>query len=136
EADGNVYSPANWQPVVQGLQLLTLRLPGDLPPRLYHLTTQVVDRHSGQALPTATGESIIPLAPLMGQLAPTPREVDLAKLPNPVQVVPAETAPPIALRGYKVKNSTLHTGETLNLTLHWQVLQPSSQDYWLEFFLA
>ncbi|HEX9924247.1 MAG TPA: hypothetical protein VGD99_16450, partial [Anaerolineae bacterium] len=64
EADGNGYSPSDWQPGVQALQLLTLRLPDDLPARAYHLTLEVVDRHSGQALPTNTGETIIPLATL------------------------------------------------------------------------
>jgi predicted membrane-bound mannosyltransferase len=64
-ADGNGYSPADWQPGVQALQLLTLRLPGDLPAHVYHLTLEVVDRHSGQALPTGSGETIIPLATLL-----------------------------------------------------------------------
>jgi hypothetical protein len=62
EADGNGYSPSDWQPGVRGLQLLTLRLPGDLPARTYHLTLEVVDRRSGRALPGGSGKTIIPLA--------------------------------------------------------------------------
>lgn len=135
-ADGNGYPPSEWQPGVQGLQLLVLRLPGDLPPRAYHLTVQVVDRHSGQALPTSMGETVIPLGNLAGQLAKTPRLIDPAKLPNPISTASAEgPGQEIALRGYEVKNSTAHPGESLAVTLHWQVLQPP-QNYHLEFSLV
>lgn len=137
EADGNGYPPSDWQPGVQGLQLLVLRLPGDLPPRAYPLTVQVVDRHSGQALPAATGETVIMLRVLAGQLAPTPRIIDPAKLPHPTSVTPTDgPGREIALRGYRIKNSTIHPGETLALTLHWQVLQPPQEDYHLEIFLV
>ncbi len=61
ETDGNGYAPGDWQPGVQALQLLTLRLPEDLPPRAYHLTAEVVDRRSGQALLSVGGETVIPL---------------------------------------------------------------------------
>ncbi|GIK40050.1 MAG: hypothetical protein BroJett011_38830 [Chloroflexota bacterium] len=137
EADGNGYPPSNWQPGVQGLQLLVLRLPGDLPPRAYHLTAQVVDRRSGQALPAATGKTVITLGVLTGQLAPTPRIIDPAKLPHPTSALPGEgPGREIALRGYDLKNSTVHPGATLAVTLHWQVLQPPQADYHLEFFLV
>jgi 4-amino-4-deoxy-L-arabinose transferase-like glycosyltransferase len=137
EADGNGYPPSDWQPGVQGLQLLTLRLPGDLPPRAYHLTAQVVDRRSGQALPTTTGETVIALGDLAGQLARTPRIIDPARLPHPTSALPREgPGQEIALRGYEMKNSTVHPGATLALTLHWQVLQPPPEDYHLEFFLV
>jgi 4-amino-4-deoxy-L-arabinose transferase-like glycosyltransferase len=137
EADGNGYPPSDWQPGVQGLQLLVLRLPGDLPPRAYHLTAQVVDRHSGQALPTTTGETVITLGALAGQLAKTPRVIDPAKLPHPTSALPGEgPGQEIALRGYDVKNSIVHPGAALALTLHWQVLQPPQEDYHLDFFLV
>jgi hypothetical protein len=137
EADGNGYPPSDWQPGVQGLQLLVLRLPGDLPPQTYHLTVQVIDRRSGQALPTTTGDVVIPLGSLSGQLAQTPRLIDPAKLPNPTQVIPA-TGPgrDITLRGYEVKNLTARPSEALALTLHWQVLQQPEQNYRLGFFLV
>jgi hypothetical protein len=136
EADGNGYPAGFWQPGVQGLQLLTLRLPGDLPPRSYHLTAQVVDRRSGQALPTAMGEPVIRLSTLAGQLAKTPRRLDPAKLPNPMQIVQTTgLASELALRGYSLKDTSVRPGEKLALTLHWQVLQPPQQDYRLEFFL-
>ncbi len=61
ETDGLGCSPADWQPGVQGLQLLTLRLPSDLPARPYHLTIEMVNRQTGQALPTTTGETVIQL---------------------------------------------------------------------------
>jgi hypothetical protein len=137
ESDGNGYPPAYWQPGLQGLQLLVLRLPGDLPPRAYHLTVQIVDRRQGQALPTTTGESVIPLTSLTGQLAKTPRIIDPASLPNPTSTSPAEgPGGEIALRGYDVKNANVHRGEPLNLTLHWKVLQPPSHNYRLRFFLV
>lgn len=137
EADGNGYPPSNWQPGVQGLQLLVLRLPGDLPPRAYRLTAQVVDRRSGQALPAATGETVIMLDVLVGQLAPTPRIVDPAKLPHQISALPGEgPGREIALRGYDLKSSTVHPGATLAVTLYWQVLQPPQEDYHLEFFLV
>lgn len=137
EADGNGYPPSNWQSGVQGLQLLVLRLPGDLPPRAYHLTAQVVDRRSGQALPTTTGKTVIMLGVLAGKLAPTPRIIDPARLPHPTSALPGEgPGQEIALRGYDLKNSTVHSGATLAVTLHWQVLQPPQEDYHLEFFLV
>lgn len=61
QVDGNGYAPADWQPGVQALQLLTFRLPADLPPGAYHLGLAVVDRRRGQALPTATGAGEISL---------------------------------------------------------------------------
>jgi hypothetical protein len=61
EVDGNGYDPGYWQPGVLGLQLITLRLPGDLPLQVYSLTLQVVDRRRGQALPTAEGEMSVSL---------------------------------------------------------------------------
>jgi hypothetical protein len=121
---------------VQGLQLLVLRLPGDLPQRTFHLTAQVVDRRTGQALPPSVGGTVITLDELAGQLAKTPRLIDPAKLPNPISPIPvAGPGQEIALRGYEVKNPTGHPGETLALTLYWQVLQPPP-DYHLEFFLV
>jgi hypothetical protein len=137
EGDGNGYSPSDWQPGVQGLQLIVVRLPGDLPPRTYDLTLEVVDRGSGRSLPTATGETIIVLESLRGQLAKTPRILDPDKLPNPLPVsTVAKTESGIALRGYVVHNSTVHSGDTLALTLHWQILRPPRQDYRLEFTLV
>ena len=61
ETDGNGYSPADWQPGVQGLQLLTLRLPGDIPPGSFNLSLQVVDRRQGKVLPAADGQTTISL---------------------------------------------------------------------------
>jgi hypothetical protein len=137
ESDGNGYNPGDWQAGVQGLQLITLRLPGDLPPRIYHLTLEVVNRQNGQSLPTATGETVIPLISIKGQLASTPRILDPEKLPNPTPLSRA-TGPgsEIALRGYSVHPSTVHPGDTLALTLHWQVLRPPRQNYRLEFTLV
>jgi hypothetical protein len=135
EADGNGYPPSDWQPGVQALQLLLLRLPGDLPPRTYHLTVQVIDRRTGQALATPTGDTMILLGSLSGQLAQSPRPIDPATLPNPIQVSPA-TEHEITLRGYEVKNSTTRPGEALALTLYWQVLRQPQQNYRLEFFLV
>jgi 4-amino-4-deoxy-L-arabinose transferase-like glycosyltransferase len=135
EADGNGYPPSDWQPGVQGLQLLLLRLPGDLPPRTYHLTVQVIDRQTGQALATPAGNLVTPLASLRGQLAQSPRSIDPATLPNPTQVSPT-TAREITLRGYEVKNPITRPGEALTLTLHWQVLQQPQQNYRLEFYLV
>jgi hypothetical protein len=59
--DGNGYSPADWQPGVRGLQLLTLRLPGDIPSGVFNLSLQVIDRRSGQVLSTADGQTNIAL---------------------------------------------------------------------------
>lgn len=60
-ADGNGYAPGDWQPGVRGLQLLTLRLPPDLPARSYDLTVAVVDRHTQQPLVTSAGSTVITL---------------------------------------------------------------------------
>ncbi len=136
EADGNGFSPGNWQPGVQGLQLLTLRLPGDLPPRTYSLSVEVVDRRSGQALPSLSGQPVIPLLNVQGKLAATPRIIEADKLPNPIPFNPeARPSVPITLRGYQIAPSGAHPGAALSLTLHWQVLQQPTQDYRLAFTL-
>ncbi len=59
EADGNGYAPPDWQPGVQALQLLTLRLPQDLPADTFKLSVEVINRRTGQTLPTSTGDSPI-----------------------------------------------------------------------------
>jgi hypothetical protein len=101
------------------------------------LTLEVVDRRNGQSLPTATGETIIPLVSIKGQLAKSPRVLDPEKLPNPTPLNQGiGPGSEIALRGYKVHPSTIHPGDTLALTLHWQVLQPPQQNYRLEFTLV
>lgn len=137
EADGLGFAPGDWQPGIQGLQLLTLRLPGDLPARAYTLSVEVVDRHSGQALPGSSGESVIFLLTLPGQLASTPRLIEADKLPNPIPLQPeAGSSAAITLRGYKIAHSTVHPGETLPITLHWQTLQQPAQNYRLAFMLV
>jgi hypothetical protein len=140
EADGNGYAPADWQAGVLGLQLLTFRLPGDLPPVVYRLTVEVVDRRSGQALPTATGSPVIDLGPLPAQLAATPRPLDPTRLPNPIDLAltlaSPQAQPSLRLRGYEVNPRTLRPGDALELSLHWQVTQPPPGDYQLSFFLT
>jgi len=65
EADGNGYPPSDWQPGVQGLQLLVLRLPGDLPPRAYTSPPRsLIAQRAG--LPAVTGETVITLTALAG----------------------------------------------------------------------
>ncbi len=61
KADGNGYAPGDWQPGVQALQLLTLRLPQDLPQTSFNLTVTLVNRRTGEVLPTSTGDRLIPL---------------------------------------------------------------------------
>ncbi len=137
EGDGNGYSPSEWQPGVLGLQQIVMRLPGDLPPRTYHLTLEVVDRQTGQSLPTAMGETMIALGSLRGQLAQTPRILDPEKLPNPLPVSSvAELGSGVTLRGYQVHNPVLSHGDMLALTLHWQVWRQPRQNYRLEFTLV
>jgi len=141
ETDGLGYSPSDWQPGVQALQLLTFRLPGDLPVRTYYLTVEVVDRHAGKSLPAATGETVIPLATLPGHLADKPRTMTLERLPNPTTNLPSGISartdrPQLALRGYQVHNSTLQPGDILQLTLHWQVLEQPQQNHKYQFLLT
>jgi hypothetical protein len=134
EADGLGYTSDHWQPGVTGLQRLTLRLPGDLPPQIYHLTLELVDRHTSQPLPAATGQTSFPLTSLTAQLAPTPRQIDPEKLPNPLPTGPSVVD--LALRGYQVNRLTARPGESIPLTLHWQVLNRPQADYWLKFYLV
>ncbi len=133
EADGNGYTPDHWQPGVLGLQQLTLRLPGDLPPQPYHLTLEVVNRQTGQPLPAAAGQTIIPLTTLIGQLASTPRQIYPEKLPNPQ---PPHPAVDLLLRGYALANSTARPGDSFSLALYWQVLNQPQTDYRLQFYLT
>ncbi len=138
EADGNGYPPPDWQPGIQGWQLLTLRLSADLPPRAYPLTVEVIDRHKGQPLPTSTGETVVPLTTLTGHLADTPRIIDSDKLPNPIPPPDSEgvKTAELALRGYRINNATLRFADRLSLALHWQVLKQPQQNYRLIFFLV
>ncbi len=139
EADGNGYAPGDWQPGVRSLQLLTLRLPGDLPVRTYDLTLEVVDRRKGRALITATGEPVIFLETLAAQLAATPRRIDATTLPHSTELNLANTSgnvePPLALRGYELNQRILRPGDTLTLTLHWYALKKTHHNYQLEFSL-
>lgn len=132
QADGNGYQPANWQPGVRGLQLLKFNLPGDLPPRRYRLSLELVDRRRGEALPTAAGESTIWLAELNGQLAETPRAIPEERLPNPGYWPYPSDRPALALRGHQLYQA----GESLTITLHWQTLRQPEQAYRYQFFLV
>lgn len=135
QADGNGFPPANWQPGVRGAQLLILRLPGDLPPRLYRLTAQVVNRQTGRPLPTNGDSPVILLTSIPGRLAQTPRQMDPARLPNP-QPDGAALARGLALRGYRVVPAAVAPGDALAVTLHWQVLQSPDRNYRWQFLLA
>lgn len=135
-ADGNGYPPVAWQPGVQALQLVTLRLEGDLPPRQYQISVQVVNRATGQSLPTAAGETAIVLAAVAGNLTDNPADIDPARLPNPTPAGPLPGDPPLALRGYRLNPPTVKPGDTLVVTLHWQVLQPPEREYRLQFYAA
>jgi hypothetical protein len=138
EVDGNGYAPGDWQAGVQALQLLTLRMPGDLPPRTYHFTVQVINRRNGQALPASTGETVIPLGWVTARLAGKPRQINVDQLPNFIDLKDAfhPNAPAAALRGYKLSRRHVKIGDELLLTLHWQVLQQPQHDYHLQFFLG
>ncbi len=133
QVDGNGYDPADWQPGIIGLQLLTFRLPGDLPPRAFQLVAQVVNRQSGQALSTAAGSPDIPLGAVTARLDAHPPQVNPADLPNPTDQPAGETG--LTLRGYTLNRAALSPGDALQVTLHWQVEQPPAQDYRLEFAL-
>lgn len=61
ETDANGYDPDDWQPGILGLQLLTLRLPGDLPTGRFELIAQVIDRQTQQALKSSTDDTVISL---------------------------------------------------------------------------
>jgi len=131
-ADRNGYPPRYWQPGVQALQRLTVRLPGDLPPRTFTLTVQVVDRQTATALPASGGQTIIPLTDVTARLDEQPDSVDLDRLPNPnAAVIPPVGGPPLALRGHQMQ----HAGDTLNVTLHWETMQPPQKNYQLLFWL-
>lgn len=137
EADGLGLPPVYWQPGVQAWQLLTFRLPGDLPPRVYQLTVELVNRNNGRALPTTTGETVVPLTTLAAQLAHTPRLIDPARLPNPIPAALAQTGSmDLVLRGYRLDKQLVKPGDVLAVTLHWQVHQQPQQDYRLHFYLT
>ncbi len=137
EADGLGLPPVYWQPGVQAWQLLTFRLPGDLPPRVYQLTVELVNRNNGRALPAITGETVVPLTTLTVQLAHTPRLIDPARLPNPIPAALAQSgSTDLALRGYRLDKQVVTPGDVLVVTLHWQVHQQPQQDYRLHFYLT
>jgi hypothetical protein len=119
-----------------GLQLLTFRLPGDLPPRTYSLTGRVVNRQTQAALPTAAGSADIPLGQVEIPLAATPRNIDPARLPNPLPAAPAVDDTGLQLRGYRLPARTVAPGEAVSLSLHWQVVHQPAQAYRLHFYLV
>ncbi len=132
-ADGNGYPPGTWQQGVLGLQLLQLRLPEDLPLRTYNLSLQIVNRQSGAALPTDTGDSSIFLQTVASQLKDAPDPIDVKRLPNPTEL--RGSSSPVALRGFDVSERRLSVGETTKVTLHWQILEKPEHDYQLKFSL-
>ncbi|MDM8528673.1 glycosyltransferase family 39 protein [Anaerolineales bacterium HSG24] len=132
EADGLGYAPDNWQPGVQGLQLLTLRLPLDLPPQPYYLTAELLNRQTGQPLPSSTGERSVSLGGLLGQLHERAKSIEPEGLPHARLAVTGES---LALRGYQIANRTVSANERLSLTLHWQVVEQPTSDNQLEFYL-
>jgi 4-amino-4-deoxy-L-arabinose transferase-like glycosyltransferase len=133
-ADGNGYPPRYWQPGVQALQLLTARLPGDLPPRAFTLTVQVVDRRAAVALPTAAGQTVIPLTEVTARLDDHPDSIALDRLPNPneSETLP-QNGPPLILRGYRVEPTAAKSDDTLTVTLHWETRQQPQTNYNLRF---
>jgi hypothetical protein len=138
EVDGNGYRPADWQPGVQALQLLTVRLPADLPPRAFHLTLEVVDRRSGLALPTVGGQTVIPLGTIDARLADNPRRPAPDLIPNLATAEPGTSAEAsgLSLSGYELDQRRLRPGSDLQLTLHWHVLSRPQQDYKIRYVLV
>jgi 4-amino-4-deoxy-L-arabinose transferase-like glycosyltransferase len=135
-ADGNGYDPEDWQPGVRALQLVTLRFPGDFPPRTYEMRLQVIDRRSGQALPTANGQTQVGLGEVPGQLAAKPREINPDRLPNAQLEDPQAGVTGLALRGYKLDQHSVRRDQPLTVTLYWLVQQQPESDYRLTFFLV
>ena len=138
EADGNGYRPADWQPGVQALQLLTVRLPADLPPISYNLNLEVVDRRRGLALPAVNGDPVITLDTLQARLADNPRRPALDQIPNFAGLesgAPAD-ASGLILKGYDIEERRLRPGSDLLLSFHWLVARRPRQDYIMDFWLV
>nr|HMQ56298.1 glycosyltransferase family 39 protein [Anaerolineae bacterium] len=135
-ADGNGYDPDDWQPGVLALQWVTLRFPGDFPPRTYNMTLQVIDRRSGQALPLANGQAPVSLGEVPGQLAAKPRELNPDRLPNAQSDDPQASLTGLALRGYELDQRSVRRGQAVAVTLYWLVQQQPKRDYRLVFFLV
>jgi 4-amino-4-deoxy-L-arabinose transferase-like glycosyltransferase len=136
QTDGNGYDPGDWQPGIIGLQLLIFHLPGDLPPRNYHLNLQMVNRQTGQPLPLIGREYEIFLGNVPIQLADTPRDVDTAWIPNLILPDPAiGDRTGLLLRGHDLSARQLTDGDKLLLTLYWHVLRQPERDYGLHLFL-
>ncbi|RMF02475.1 MAG: hypothetical protein D6768_08145, partial [Chloroflexi bacterium] len=137
QTDGGGFDPVNWQPGLLGLQLLTFRLPGDVPPRPFDLVLQLVDRRSGQPRPTTGGGPDVLLGRVTAGLPDHPPTVDPARLPNP--------APPnstggdgsgLQLRGYRLDGRQFSVGSPPGVNLYWQVQAQPRQDYRLQFYLT
>ncbi len=137
QTDGNGYDPADWQPGIVGLQLLTFRLPGNLPPLKYHLLVRVVNRQTGRPLPASNGDTTVSLGAIVARLADTPRDVDPAQLPNPILQNEAAggDGTGLLLRGYDLNRRTVAAGDHLTISLHWQVGEQPEQNYRLQFTL-
>lgn len=75
---------------------------------------------SGERLQTADGERV-----QVGTVTLLPRQSTLG-LPNPVRV---NFANELVLLGYEYSTLTPQVGETMDVTLYWQALQPIPRDY-------
>ncbi len=116
-----------------GLAATSLLRPGDrlrdhyrlqLPPTAIapaQLTLQIglYDFYTEERLPASTGEDAVPIGAI-------PLTAASGGVPNPLSVNFEDR---VELVGFAVKPRQLNVGETLDLTLHWQIDRPLDADY-------
>jgi hypothetical protein len=135
QADANGYGAVDWQPGVQVLQWLQVTLPPDLPPLDYTLRLGLQERNSGRTLTVAgtDGANSLALRALRTAPAVTLPTADDFAVPNAGQT-PA--GGPFTLRGYGLSRRIVAPGESVHVSLFWEVGTAPGQDYRLSMWLV
>jgi hypothetical protein len=109
--------------------LVSVGLLNLLPERLKTVGALMV----GLALLTfATASPFVYIAPAYAR----PPVIVTADMPSISHSLNVRYADKVALRGYELDRAVVHPGETLQVTLYWEVLQPIEQNYsvFVQFF--
>jgi len=128
QADANGYAVVDWQPQVQVLQWLELRLSPDLPPLPYELVVGLQDRGAGQ--PLGTPIEIRTITPSVASTFPSPDEFGV---PNASDVTAGNR---FTLRGYSMTPRFLQPGSSTHVTLYWQAQSVPDADNTLSLWLV
>ena len=125
---GGHYPNVLWAPGEHVDEVFSLPIYHQAPPGLYRLQLGLYDYQEGgfRFLPITQPDRLEVTQHLeLGRL----RIADGAESQPPNRPLTVELAGEIRLLGFDLDQARLKPGETLHLVLHWQAIQPPSQDY-------